>query len=69
MSQIYYYHPEKEFTNRYDETITINSFSLSVRLSEKFYFYTDIFFDCQNLLNWMESVGITEQMLMDHRYG
>lgn len=69
MSQIYYYHPDKEFTNRYNETITINSFSLSVRLSEKFYFYTDIFFDCQNLLNWMESVGITEQMLMDHRYG
>lgn len=69
MSQIYYYHPEKEFTNRYDETITINSFGMSVRLSEKFYFYTDIFLDCQNLLNWMESVGITEQMLMDHYYG
>lgn len=69
MSQIYYYHPDKEFTNQYDETVTINSFGLSVRLSEKYYFYTDIFFDCENLLNWMESVGITEQMLMDHYYG
>lgn len=69
MSQIYYYHPEKEFTNRYDETITINSFGMSVRLSEKFYFYTEIFFDSENLLAWMESVGITEQMLMDHYYG
>lgn len=69
MSQIYYYHPDKEFTNQYDETVTINSFGLSVRLSEKYYFYTDIFFDCENLLNWMESVGITEQMLMDQYYG
>lgn len=69
MSQIYYYHPDKEFTNQYDETVTINSFGLSVRLSEKYYFYTDIFFDCENLLDWMESVGITEQMLMDHHYG
>ena len=69
MSQIYSYHPGKEFTNRYNETTTISSFSMSVRLSEKYYFYTDIFFDCENLLNWMQSVGITEQMLMDHRYG
>lgn len=69
MSQIYCYHPEKEFTNRYNETTTINSFGLGVRLSEKYTFFTDIFFDCENLLDWMESVGITEQMLMDHRYG
>lgn len=69
MSQIYYYHPDKEFTNRYDETITINCFSMSVRLSEKYSFYTEIFFDSENLLAWMESVGITEQMLMDHYYG
>lgn len=69
MSQIYCYHPEKEFTNRYNETTTINSFGLSVRVSEKYTFFTDIFFDCENLLDWMESVGITEQMLMDHYYG
>lgn len=69
MSQIYYYHPDKEFTNRYDETITINCFGMSVRLSEKYSFYTEIFFDSENLLAWMESVGITEQMLMDHYYG
>lgn len=69
MSQVYYYHPEKEFTNRYNDTTKITSFTLSVRLSEKSYFFTDIFFDSENLLNWMESVGITEQMLMEQYYG
>lgn len=69
MSQILTYHPYKEYKNSLGGTSKKYSFSLGVDLSEKSYFYTEIFFDSENILAWAESVGITEEKLMEPYYG
>ena len=67
MSQIYDYHPHKEYQNEYGETVRVSSFNLNLFLSDESFFNLDVYTDCENILSWMESVGITQEMIWEER--
>lgn len=67
LSQIAFYHPYKEYQHESGETYKMYGSSLYVRLSEEKYFSLEIFWDSENLMSWLESVGITEEKLIEMR--
>ena len=69
MSQIYDYHPYREYQNKYGETVRLSSFNLNLFLSDESFFNLDVYTDCENILSWMESVGITQEMIWEERIG
>lgn len=68
LAQIATFHPYQEVEGKDGRTIKVNGHSLYVRLSEQTSFSLEIFLDSENLLAWAESVGATEERLMEPYY-
>ncbi len=68
LAQIATFHPYQEVEGKDGRTIKVNGHSLYVRLSEQTSFSLEIFLDSENLLAWAESVGATEEKLMEPYY-
>lgn len=69
LSQHVTFHPVQEVETEDGMTHTVGYYWLDVRLSEKDSFYLNAFLDSENILAWAESVGITEEKLMEPYYG
>lgn len=69
LSQISTFHPFQEMVAEDGTMYTAGLFWLDVSLSDEKNFYLNFFMDSENILAWGESVGISENMLMNYYYG